>query len=55
MREIIHGDFWLKDIENDEYYGCYDTFDEAVRAKDKLIEDPFSGVTWQTELRIVCE
>ena len=51
----MRGDFWIKDTETGEYYGCYDTFDEASREIDKLIEDPFSGVTWQTELTIVCE
>lgn len=51
----MRGDYWVKDIENDEYYGCYDTFDEAAREINKLYDDPFSGVSWQTELRIVCE
>lgn len=51
----MRGDYWIKDIETGEYYGCYDSFDEASRAIRALREDPFSGVTWQTELRIVCE
>lgn len=51
----MRGDYWIKDTETDTYYGCYDTFDEASREISKLIEDPLSGVTWQTELTIVCE
>ena len=51
----MRGDYWIKDTETDTYYGCYDTFDEASREISKLREDPLSGVTWQTELRIVCE
>lgn len=46
--------YWIKD-EDGNYYGCYGTFDEASRGIDELIDDPFSGVTWQTDLRIVCE
>lgn len=46
--------YWIKD-ENGKDYGCYDTFDEAAREIDKLIDDPFSGVSWNTDFEIVCE
>ena len=51
----MRGDYWIKDTETDTYYGCYDTFDEASREIDRLIDDPFSGVSWSADLEIVCE
>lgn len=50
----MRGDYWIVD-EHGNYYTCHDTFDEASREIDKLMDDPLSGVTWQTELTIVCE